>query len=305
VRTIFYTAGSHGNFLNYLFDCYHKQKVLPLQFKLNGNSHLRDTRENINCSFDICNSKFYPKFVDSNTKVDNYAIVWQDFDWFFYTMTNSLDRGAKLNESGIALLERNLIDYETQYGVPVFITNFLKDWLNFDCKLRGNPPKSVLRNYFLASFYNYFDHTLWIRNNELKNFLSTKISLPDILDYSRLSAILENIFHYNLDFKPIHDEFLKRNIALQQIQMVNKVLQKIKNNIDESIQGLNVISEAYILFCLEMESFDIPFNLGNNFFKTTKDIVEYIKYFPPYMKRPNNLFYKNPNDYQRKKRSRT
>lgn len=300
MSTIFYTAGSHGNFLKYLFDCYHQQKVLPLLFNLNGNSHLRDDQENIHRNFDICNPTFYRKFVDLDPKADNYAIIWQDFDWFFYNMTGYIDRGCLLKESGIALLERNLIDYETQFGVPVFITNFLKENLNFDCKLEGNPPKSVLRNYFLASFYNHFDHILWIRNNELKNSLLTKILLPDILDYTRLSTILENIFHYNLDFKPIHNEFLKRNIALHQLQLVKKVLHNIKNNVNQNIQGLNVISEAYILFCLDLENFDISFNLSNNFFKTTKDIVDYIKYFPTYMKRPNNLFYKHYKHYQRK-----
>ena len=302
MKNIFYTAGSHGNFLKYLFDSYHQKKVLPSPFNLNGNSHVhgRYNKEPIHRAFDICNPYGYSKFVDRDTKRDNYAIIWQDFDWFFYCMTAYVDRGGLLKESGIALLERNLIDYETKFGVPVFLSNFLKENLNFDCKPQENCPRSVLRNYFLASFYHHFDHILWIRIDELKNSLATKISLPDILDYNRLSKILENIFDYNLDLKPIHDEFLKRNMALQQLQLVRKVLHNIKNNIDQSIQGLNVISEAYILFCLDLESYDIPFNIGNNFFKTTKDIVDYIKYFPNYMKRPNNLFLQHYKHYQRK-----
>ena len=301
MANIFYTAGCHGNFVKYLFDCYSQQKVLPSPFNSNGNSHLRDDQRNIHRNFEICSKDRSRPSLNLYSKTDNYAIVWQGFDWFFYAMTAYTDRGAELTKSGIKLLEHNLTEYETQYGYPVFITKFLKENLNFDCELQGNPPRSVLRNYFLASFYNHFDHVLWIKNKELLNTLViNNILVSDILDYTRLSSILENIFQYNLDFKTIHDEFLKRNIALHQLQLVKKVLHNIKNNVDQSIQGLNVISEAYILFCLDLENFDIPFNLGNDFFKNTKDIVDYIKYFPTYMKRPNNLFHKHYKHYQRK-----
>ena len=41
---------------------------------------------------------------------------------------------------------------------------------------------------------------------------------------------------------------------------------------------------------LEKKYFDIPFNLGNNFFTNTKEIKDYIDHFPAYLKKPNKIF---------------
>lgn len=295
-RKIFYTAGCHGNFIKYLFDCHDAGKMLPMPFNKNGNSHLRaDTTNNTN--FDVCVEANAPLMHDGAS--DSYAIVWEGFDSFFYAMSSYTDRGGYLETSGIALLEQDLKRYQDTYGVEVHIGRFLKDKLNYDIEANGQPPRSVLRNYFLMSFYTHFNHVLWTRNNELRQTACHKIQLNDILAVDTLKSCLAGIFGTTLDIDDVHQTFMAKNLPHKQLGLVNAVLHDVRNRNDRKISGLNVISEAYILFRLEIDNFDIPFYVGNDFFSTTQDVVDYIDYFPNYMKGPNNLFHKHHDHYQR------
>jgi pyridoxal biosynthesis lyase PdxS len=78
-----------------------------------------------------------------------------------------------------------------------------------------------------------------------------------------------------------------------------QIIEAVENNVDLEITELDVVTEASILYRLEKKYFDIPFNLGNNFFTNTKEIKEYIDHFPAYLKKPNNIFQKYFKFYQR------
>jgi hypothetical protein len=300
-RKIFYTAGCHGNFIKYLFDCYDAGKMLPTPFNENGNSHLRaDTNNNMN--FDVCHCYGDNASIMHGNTLNGYAIVWQGFDSFFYAMSAYTDRGGALERSGIALMEEDLAHYQDIYGTEVHIGKSLKEQLNYDMDLHGQPPRGVLRNYFLMSFYTHFNHVLWTRNNELQKTEYRKIQLSDILDANTLKSCLREIFGSSLDIDDVHETFMSRNLAYQQLQLVSSVLDDLAYKKDsKKISGLNVISEAYILFRLEVEHFDIPFHVGNDFFKNTQDIADYVDHFPGYMKRPNNLFHLHYKHYPKGK----
>lgn len=295
-RKIFYTAGCHGNFVKYLFDCHDAGKILPLPFNKNGNSHLRaDTDRNIN--IEVCSKDDVSLVHDTNP--ENYTIVWNGFDSFFYAMLSYTDRGGNLETSGIALLENDLKGYQNTLGVDVRIKHFLKSQLNYDTDTNGQPPKSVLRNYFLMSFYTHFEHVLWKWNHRLQQTSYHKIHLNDILNVDKLKTYLVGIFGTSLEIDDVHKTFMSKNLPYKQLQEVDLVLNDIYHKKDRKIPRLNVVSEAYILFRLEIDNFDIPFHVGNDFFKTTQDIIEYIDHFPPYLKRPNNLFHKHYRYYKK------
>jgi hypothetical protein len=285
--------------MKYLFDCHDEGKVLTSPFNENGNSHKRADMGNLNSNYDLCVQWDYKKLGDK-TSSDNYAIVWEGFDSFFYAMTGYTDRGCLLEQPGIELLQQDLKLYEKVFGVDVQISEFLKQELNYDVDIKGQPPTGVLRNYFLMSFYTHFNHNLWLRNQELNQKRFREIQLFDILDKRLLKERLNDIFGFVLDIDTVHQAFMSKNLAYKQLQLVTSILKDISNNNDRQISGLNVISEAYILFCLEMKHFDIPFLISNDFFKTTRDVVDYIDHFPGYMKRPNNLFNEHFRHYKRK-----
>ena len=298
-RKILYTAGCHGNFIKYLFDCHDAKEILPTPFNENGNAH-DHSLENNNRNFDLCNKKDFG--LELKFKGKKYTIVWEGFDSFFYAMSSYTDRGGHLIQSGIQLVEHDLKQYEETYGVEVNISKILREHFNYDIDSNGQPPRAVLRNYFLLSFYTHFNHVLWLRNNELQHMESQKIKLLDILDANTLKSVLHDIFGYALDIDSVHKSFMTKNAPYQQLQLVKSVLTDValKKDCREQIAKLNIISEAYILFCLDIKNFDIPFHIGNDFFRSTKDIAEYIDHFPEYMKNPNNIFYKEHKHYQRK-----
>ncbi len=293
MRNIFYTAGSHGKFVKYLFDCYDAEKILDVQFNNNGNSHNQSNNRS-NKSYDVC-SKNWEDFFEKESQVSqkHYAIQWEGIEQFYYVLQCYTDRGASLKGSGIELMEKDLISYEKTYGVNVEISFILKKNFNFECDVQGHPPRSVLRNYFLLSFFTYFEHDHWKKNKDLIESSYEKIHLSQIWNYTSLQEKLFKIFNKTLDFKHVHEQFLDKNMPFKQLNQVKIIIDAVEKKKNIEICNLNVISEAYILFLLEFKYFDVPFLLGNTFFKSTQEIIEYVYYFPNYMKKPNNLFHKH------------
>jgi len=292
MRNILYTAGSHGNFLKYLFNCYDAEKILDIPFNKNGNAHNQQSNQT-NKAYDICNKNMLDSFEkESQITHKHYTIQWEGIEQFYYVLQCYVDRGAKLTEAGIELMEKDLVNYEKIYGVNVEISSVLKKNFNFNCDTQGQPPRNVLRNYFLLSFFTYFEHIVWKKNKDLINLTYEKIHLVEIWNYTALQKSLFKIFNKTLDFKHVHEQFLDKNMPFKQLYQVKTIIDAIEKKENIEICNLNTISEAYILFVLERKYFDIPFLLGNTFFKSTQDIIEYVDYFPNYMKKPNNLFHK-------------
>ena len=305
-RNILYTAGGHGNFIRFIFDCYDQHKILPMPFNTNGNSHRQEyAQTRVTNRRELCEFPDADHWHDINDRDDTYAVVWQGLEQFYYMMQCYVDRGAGLLDNGIDTLENDIGTYEKTYGYPVTISSDLKNFFNFDVHKHGQPSRALLRNYFLLSFYNFFDNIIWRKNKILieqcEKVNYEKIYLADIWDYNVLKNKMDILTDSKLVFKDVHDRFLARNIPYKQLQKVKKILDCVQRQDDATIDGLNVISEAYLVFSVECEHFDVPFNLGISFFRTAREINDYVNFFPDYMKRPNNLFEKNYKFYRRGK----
>lgn len=311
MNVILYTAGSHGKFLKFLFDCYTHGKILETNFNKNGNSHRHPVIDKNNhaqtLAFDICSSDQYAAWQNFSNETKNiYGILWEGIEEFHYIVQAYTSRGSALTEDGINLIENDLKKYENIYGTKVYIAETLKKYFNFDCEKLGQPPRGLLRNYFLLCFFKYFEHICWLKNKELsrlshKNYKT--INLKQLLDYTALEKFFFKIFKTKLDFQSVHQEFLNKNIPLKQLYKVKEILNAIDKGDSLDIVGLNVVSEAYVLFFLECKHFDIPFLLGDSFFGNTIEFYDYIKYFPNYMKKPNNLFHTHHKHFRRQKDS--
>ena len=97
-------------------------------------------------------------------------------------------------------------------------------------------------------------------------------------------------FSTDIDFKQLHHEFLQRNRSLEDYTTANTVINAVKTNKNIEIERLSVIGEATVFYELEKHYFDIPFFNLIDFFKNTSDILDYIKYYPDFMKQPNKLY---------------
>lgn len=286
MKKIFYIAGSHGNFLKWLFDCYISGRVSTLDFNVNGNSHNHNSEHGI-INIDVCAQGTRELY---NTNEEKYAIVWHGLDEFFYIISCYTDRGGVLTQNGIALCETDLLEYEKIYGAPVRISKEIKKNTGYDTVSKGTPPRAILRDYYMLGFYTYFRHDVWLKNEELKNSDATMIRLDEILSYDKLLSKMEKLFGKRLDFANIYQRFFDLNIPITQLAKVKRIYEAIEKQENVKIEGLNVISEAYLLFLVEKKFFDIPMRIGNNFFKTTKELLDYVLYVPTYLRQPNKLF---------------
>lgn len=306
---IAYTAGSHGQFLKYLFDCYEKQELLPHFKNTNGNSHdsINVELKTNTFAYDLCNAEYEKRLnlVNNQEKLHRfYSIVWYGIDNFCYVLQCMHDRGGRLQENGINLMQSNMERYIESFGFDVKTShkeNF-KDLYNVEIEKNKQVPNFVLRQYFILSFITYFNHINWKKNEQLlkkQNFAQINIEL--IFDYNKLQSYLDKIFSYHLNFKSVHDKFIEYNVPLKNMSKIKSVLEAINNKQDIKISNLDFISEAYVLYYLEKMHYDIPFINLNTFFTSTSEIFEYIKYFPNYLKKPNNLFLKYHKIYNKKR----
>ena len=287
-NVILYIPGSHGSFLKFLFDCYDQDKVLGFKTTETGNWHAMRSQVHDTVCFDMANDNQRKKYASLTGDHEEYRIVFNTLEDFYYILQCFIDRGGHLcRHSGIELLEQSLDAYEKEYKVETSYRQTIKDFYGYN---GSSVPRFILRNLFILIFITHFNHNCWKLNNELKSHGSNLIGLDEILQYKKLKQRLDLIFGRSLDFQDVHRHLLENNKPYAQREKVREIINAVETGKDIPIQGLNTISEAYICFYFEKKYYSINFNLANDFFKTTKDIKMYIDHYPSYMTRPNNLF---------------
>ena len=95
----------------------------------------------------------------------------------------------------------------------------------------------------------------------------------------------------DLDFEETHTLFVTKNKSLKEHRQSIAILDAVKNGKNVPIEPMTSMGEAMTLFLLERHYFDIPFFNLKDFFGTTQEIIDYIKYFPNNLKQPNKLFH--------------
>jgi hypothetical protein len=292
-KKLCFSTGMHGHFVEHLMYCYIEGKVLPLDFNQNGNAHnsrhgddpLLGNRKEV-VSWDLTKHEHYHKFED-NDKI--FGLVFEDRQEFYYCYRRSLDAAGDIKGSGIKLMCDNVHEWVRQRLVE---TNLLKDattMYNYH-ETSGKIPRWILRNYIIFNLISYQEHAIWKSNKQIMNLAKYVMNLDDIFDYNRLKSKLDNCFGGNLDFKELHNNFLDANLNRSIMEKENQILKAIKRGASMSLKGLDVVSEARILYEVERRHFNLPFLIHDKFYEDTREIHEYIKHFPNYLKQPNKLF---------------
>ena len=88
-------------------------------------------------------------------------------------------------------------------------------------------------------------------------------------------------------FESIHKEFLSRNKILQSHVNTEIVLDAIKDNKDMPIPELDIIQQAYVYAQLEKQFDFVTMPMTEDFFKTTKELTDYLKLYPQHYKAMN------------------
>jgi hypothetical protein len=133
----------------------------------------------------------------------------------------------------------------------------------------------------------------WINNN-LKN--NNNLYFFEVNKFFSLQSltnelkIIDERFNLNLnleELESIHIEFIKRNRILETQEYTEQVLDAVSNNRNIPILELDILQQAYIYAKLEENNNFITMPMTETFFTTTKEIIDYINYFPEQYKAMN------------------
>jgi len=288
---IFHTPGAFGNYVAFLLDCKTKGKIGENPFTESGSSHAREV---ITQSCDIVLSDEYEIFLQC-TK-DDIGIYWPN-EYFFYILHSAYGRTnhGQYGKCGVRALQENTwqwLSLHTGHNIlgndlELFVSD-LEKMYNFKLDEKNQKvPINLLRHYFFFHFIKFFNNKLYKKNKEIyNNNIVKKLDIETIFDYDKLKKFLDIGF----DFENTHNQFIEKNSSLIAYNTQKQILSSVKNEQECKINDLDIITQAGVLYELEKHFYDIPFyNLDFNF-KNTSQILDYVKQFPNYMRKPNNLF---------------
>jgi len=302
---VLHTTGAFGNFIAYLIDSHVAGNLLPNPLNASGSSDDRKIfTENLHGGESFYHLK---DVIENGTGTKFIGCVWDD-KYFPYILHASYGRSnpGLYRGCGVQYLEKNFFDFARKNesaklaGCDDFFGDIqtLKMYFGIDVD-ENNPtvPRYILRQYFWLKFFNKDKHKLWHENKWLKNQPALlKLDIEDIVDYDMLLIFFGKLFEKTLDFKSLHADFCFKNQSMKDFINAKKILTAVTENRDIDIDSISVIGEAFVFFELEKRYFDIPFFCRTEFFASTGEILDYVKYFPNVMKQPNKLFLK---DYKR------
>ena len=291
---VVYTPGTFGNFVAYLIDCHRAKQILPSPFVSSGASH---NRQILTTSLNLVEPGTWENYKDNSNASRVFGCVWkQDFFTYVLHAYYSRTNGGQYGECGLEYAEKNFYNFVKEHHETERFEQHINDFKELFglCIDEKNPqvPRHIWRMYFWFAIFKQQDNTVSIINNRRKNLTGIQLlDIEDIVDYAKIKSFMQKEFLINLDFGDIHEEFLKKNRSLAEYTRAKSIVDAVKNNQFVDTQGLSTVSEASILYELEKFYFDIPFFNIIDFFKNTKDIIEYTRYFPNCMKQPNKIYH--------------
>ena len=301
---VIHTPGSFGNFVAYLVDCHQQKKLLPSPFVESGAAHARIVETK---SIDMVIPGSWQSYQEQSIDKNVIGCVWKQ-EYFtyilhaYYSRTNTGQYGA----CGLEYAEKDFYNFVINHAAADRVKQNivdLKELFNIEITEKNTQvSRHVLRMFFWFTIFNQEKNIVTTTNQQIKDLNNIiLLDIEDIIDYKKLKMFFYKQFTIDLDFKQLHEEFLKRNKSLQDYMQAKAVIDAVKISECIEIENLSVVGEASVFYQLEKHHFNIPFFNLVNFFKNTRDIIDYIKYYPDFMKQPNKLYhqyYKQfPNPY--------
>lgn len=288
---IFNSAGCHGHYLVYLIDKLSKKTPVidDMPFNSLGNSHKK------------LNYSGFIKFVDEdqhvyykNLKNKKIIKIIYPNDILYYERV-AMNRASDAN-----------IDLENMNNDISFLKTYnelfykkIHELYSIDSDII---PKWMLRDIYKLGFLDWNNQGSvvslkqsidWINKN-LKEF--NEIYYLDVNIFFNIETLknelkkLDNIFGLELQFNEleiIHKEFLNLNKILQTKNNTDIVLEAVEKNKKIDIPLLDIVQQAFIYAELEKKYNFITMPLVDQFFYSTKEIIDYVNLYPNHYKAMN------------------
>jgi len=273
---IAFQGGTHGNFLRYFLDRFSTltPEITATPFTSLGTSH----NEQVKYSGKF--ERGHPHEFGWPDKNDPHIIVTvdpQDVLWLQrMNYIRPADRNLNIQSSNIIIDEtfQDKQDIEKLYGVEIL----------------DSIPRFILRDFCKLGFSDIQNHGLIAIDR-----IYRARSLPSVY-YFPVSAFWdkESFFEHvesvnkQFDLKILVDQnsydiYNQFQNAIQQFNTRDRcarIIKALNNQHDISITDIDLIEEAYINSWIETEHRNILAPFTNDYFKTTKEILDYIRWYP-------------------------
>ena len=289
---IFNSPGCHGHYLQYLIDRLSKKTppIKELPFNHIGNSHKKLAYSGFSEFFDKLD---YQKDL-KNLKGANVIKTLYSNDILYFERA-AMARAGDSNR-----------DIDNLHNDISFLKSYSKDFYDKIHELysidNNNVPKWLLRDAFKMGFLDMERQgsvvelkrdIKWIEDN-LKDNNTVHFTQVDVFFTTEKLATELQVLNYEFDldldfteFESIHEEFIARNRILQTSKNTEIVLDAIRNKKDISIPPLDIIQQAYVYAQLEKKYDFVIMPMTEDFFKTTKEVADYVTLYPRHYKAMN------------------
>lgn len=297
---IVYFGGSHGAFLKYFIDRFSDltPEIKASPFLDNGTSHNLE----VQYSGRVHRYGFEDRDgnPENNYKFENkgepHVLVTLDepslMNYLRLYFTREADHeflGSKFEESkeGVVVSDK----FASMYGEKFF------SMYNIDLHKTKSMPCAVFRDFIKITFADIKQNKSFVKSKTtLQNIDANTvcISLSEIWDTDQFMKKMKEIsekFRLQLVLDQpavdIHKEFLSRRINHKTWNRVYDIIEDVKNNKNSECLDLDYIEQGYLYAWLEKSYDFVQAPLTRTFFSNTKEIKEYVTYYPHHYKAMN------------------
>jgi hypothetical protein len=290
IISIAFQGGTHGNFLRYCIDRYSEltDPIGELPFTINTSHKKLNYSELI--------TRYHPNIKEpyfKNTDDPHILITVNKNDLLFlerWVTIRAGDFNVNTNNNKIQL-------------TPDFLELWpwdekLKQYFNINLKETNYiVPRFILRDLYKMSFLDPNKSGFITTNKSLlihspKNCFNFPVNA--FWDTNKFLDILENANQkFNLKLKmdnsivDLHKTFLEKLNFLTTKNRAIDIIEAIKQNTDYDLTDIDTVEQAYISAWIEKNYKFIQIPLCNQFFKSTKEILHWLKHYPEHYKAMN------------------
>tara|TARA_X000001036_G_scaffold439283_1_gene489820 strand:- start:248 stop:1222 length:975 start_codon:yes stop_codon:yes gene_type:complete len=288
---IFNSGACHGHYLTYLIDRLSEKTpaIKQLPFNKFGNSHI-----------DVDYSGF-SHFVDSPVHNQYKTLKNQNIIKILYGNDILYHERAAMARGGDGFADvytaHNDISFLKKYNNEFYEKIRVLYSINND-----SVPKWLLRDAYKMGFLDWKKQGSVVTAKQDVKWIEENLGEDNKIHYTEVNVFftaktliaelqsLDKAFDLNLDFSEfasIHEEFLARNKIFQTHEYTEIVLDAIQNKQDITIPPLDIIQQAYVYAQLEKKYDFVIMPMTEDFFKTTKEVTDYITLYPQHYKAMN------------------
>lgn len=278
-----FVAGSHGHFLEIVLNKYFGIVDINDTFTNIGTSHKKSWHYERTKLFAADHYYRWPR--GELKKFNKIISIRFDQDDLLLLSSVSLLRSSDLN-----IDDRHLeIDTRNKLNHPSYqhLLDKIDSAYVFLDREQSSIPRNVLREFFKFGFANPDVNGLWLEQKSMCYHPDTQVfdfQFKSFYDIDLLVAQIKNLqqfvnmqFDFSDDFYQHHQTFLKYIPYVNHKKICDHILACVQSNIDVEIPALSLFQESYINGNLErIYQKEMPFH-SIDYFKSTADVLYYIK----------------------------